>query len=115
MLTVSHSSFTHLLQEFLKKFAPLAGTLAEPEFPSNFIPKQETAEVTGVPDKLQFNFFLPHDTVCQSEKVDLVLMPAVTGDFGVMPGHVPTVAQLRPGVVTIHKELDKDIQKYFVR
>ena len=72
-------------------------------------------EAAGVPDKLAFNFFLPHDTVCQKEAVDLVLMPAVTGDFGVMPGHVPTVAQLRPGVVTIHKELDKDVQKYFVR
>ncbi len=31
-----------------------------------------------------------------------------------MPGHVPTVAQLRPGVVTVHKELDKDVEKYFV-
>ena len=47
-------------------------------------------------------------------QVDLVLLPAVTGDFGVMPGHVPTVAQLRPGVVTIHKELDKQVEKLFV-
>ena len=47
-------------------------------------------------------------------QVDLVLVPAVTGDFGVMPGHVPTVAQLRPGVVTVHNELDKDVEKYFV-
>lgn len=46
--------------------------------------------------------------------MDLVLVPAVTGDFGVMPGHVPTVAQLRPGVVTVHNELDKDVEKYFV-
>jgi ATP synthase, Delta/Epsilon chain, beta-sandwich domain len=47
-------------------------------------------------------------------QVDLVLIPAVTGDFGVMPGHVPTVAQLRPGVVTVHTELDKELEKYFV-
>ena len=47
-------------------------------------------------------------------QVDLVLVPAVTGDFGVMPGHVPTVAQLRPGVVTVHTELDKEVEKYFV-
>ena len=47
-------------------------------------------------------------------QVDLVLLPAVTGDFGVMPGHVPTVAQLRPGVVTVHHELDKAIEKFFV-
>lgn len=43
-----------------------------------------------------------------------MLLPAVSGDFGVMPGHVPTVAQLRPGVVTIHKELDKQVEKLFV-
>jgi F-type H+-transporting ATPase subunit delta len=47
-------------------------------------------------------------------QVDLVLIPAASGDFGVMPGHVPTVAQLRPGVIAIHKEVDKDVQKYFV-
>ena len=38
-----------------------------------------------------------------------MLLPATTGDFGVMPGHVPTIAQLRPGVVTVHRELDKQV------
>lgn len=47
-------------------------------------------------------------------QIDMVLLPALTGDFGAMPGHVPTVAQLRPGVVTIHNEMDKDVEKYFV-
>lgn len=47
-------------------------------------------------------------------QVDLALVPAVSGDFGVMPGHVPTIAELRPGVVAVHKELDKDVEKYFV-
>ena len=55
---------------------------------------------------LPLSLFLP--------QVDLVLLPAVTGDFGVMPGHVPTVAQLRPGVVAVHTELDKEVEKYFV-
>ncbi len=55
-----------------------------------------------------------HIVLCLSRQVDLVLLPAVTGDFGAMPGHVPTVAQLRPGVVTVHKELDKTVDKYFV-
>lgn len=31
-----------------------------------------------------------------------------------MPGHVPTVAQLRPGVMAVHTELDKDVKKFFV-
>ena len=156
--------------------------LAPPEFPSNFIKKVAAKEeVTGIPAKLELNFFLPHEAVCQAAKVrgcgkgwgghggvadsqaaaaaqtvrgrrpppafvlpawpsslprcaggphgfqnqhlhhphlpalfrpqvDLVLIPAVTGDFGAMPGHVPTVAQLRPGLLTIHTELDKDVQ-----
>jgi hypothetical protein len=57
------------LQEFLKKFAPHQGTLLDPEFPSNFISKAAVEEVTGVPDKMQLNFFVPHETVCQNEKV----------------------------------------------
>ena len=43
-----------------------------------------------------------------------MLLPALTGDFGVMPGHVPTIAQLRPGVVTVHRTMDKEIERYFV-
>ena len=46
-------------------------------------------------------------------QVDMVLVPATTGDFGILPGHVPTVSQLRPGVVSVHLN-DKDVKKYFV-
>ena len=98
-------SYPALLQEFLKRFEPFQGNLTPPDFPSNFMPKaavvDEAAPAAGVPAKLAFNFFVPHETVCQGQKVDLVLMPAVTGDFGVMPGHVPTVAQLRCGAVWV--------------
>jgi F-type H+-transporting ATPase subunit delta len=47
-------------------------------------------------------------------QVDMALIPAISGDFGVMPGHVPTVAELRPGIVAVHNTLDKDVEKYFV-
>lgn len=45
--------------------------LNPPAFPSNFMPKAAPpAEgATAIPDKLHFNFFVPHETVCQSEKV----------------------------------------------
>lgn len=101
-------------QEFLDKFAPFQGSLAPPEFPSNYLPAEEKSEAAGLPDKLKLNFFVPHQAISQGSSVDLVLLPATTGDFGVMPGHVPTVAQLRPGVVSVHNELDKDVSKYFV-
>ena len=44
-------------------------------------------------------------------QVDQVLIPATTGEFGVLPGHVPTVAQLKPGVLAVHLEADKNVKK----
>ena len=46
-------------------------------------------------------------------EVDSVIIPATSGDFGVLPGHVPTVAQMRPGVVQITMN-DKEVHKFFV-
>lgn len=111
------------IEEFLDRFTKAApSTLASPHFPSQHAAEdlkksrkgQPDTEEAGTPEKLTFNFYLPHAVLGTSQKVDLVLLPATTGDFGVMPGHVPTVAQLRPGVVTVHKELDKEVEKYFV-
>src|ERR1700760_195094 len=36
-----------------------------------------------------------------SGEVDQVDLPGVEGDFGVLAGHAPIVAMLRPGIVTI--------------
>src|SRR4051794_33189850 len=35
-----------------------------------------------------------------TETVDEVTAPSVQGEFGVLPGHLPTVTALRPGLVT---------------
>lgn len=44
--------------------------LNPPEFPSNFLKKKEEApEGAGLPDKLQFSFFVPHETMFANEKV----------------------------------------------
>ena len=36
-----------------------------------------------------------------SEAVDQVDVPGSEGDFGVLAGHAPTVAMLRPGIMTV--------------
>lgn len=38
-----------------------------------------------------------------SGQVDQVDVPGSEGDFGVLAGHAPLVAMLRPGIVTIHE------------
>lgn len=34
----------------------------------------------------------------------MVVFPAATGMMGVLPQHVPTVSQMKPGVVTVIEE-----------
>ena len=67
---------------------------------------QTTADVNSLEER-RLQSYAHCDDWARAAQVDLVLLPSTTGDFGVMPGHVPTVAQLRPGVITVHKELDK--------
>ncbi|RWW07792.1 hypothetical protein GW17_00028802, partial [Ensete ventricosum] len=52
--------------------------------------------------------------VCGEErqKVDMVIVPATTGQMGVLPGHVSTIAELKPGVLSVHE--GNEVTKYFV-
>ena len=45
--------------------------------------------------------------------VSLVTMPGTEGDFGVLPGHAPLIATLRPGVIEV-QETDKVTDRIFV-
>lgn len=42
----------------------------------------------------------------------MVIVPATTGQLGVLPGHVPTIAELKPGLMSVHD--GNDVTKYFV-
>ena len=50
---------------------------------------------------LHFELVSPEKLVFTGE-VDQVDVPGIEGDFGVLAGHAPYVATLRPGVVTVH-------------
>jgi len=38
-----------------------------------------------------------------SEPVEMVVVPGVEGDFGVLPRHAPMLSSVRPGVVSVYK------------
>lgn len=42
----------------------------------------------------------------------MVIVPATTGQMGVLPGHVATIAELKPGVLSVHD--GSEVAKYFV-
>jgi F-type H+-transporting ATPase subunit epsilon len=52
---------------------------------------------------LHFEFVSP-ESVLFSGDVDQVDLPGIEGDLGVLPGHAPIVTLLRPGIVTIMRE-----------
>lgn len=106
-------SFEHLIVQLTQGWADLSAATSLHSEPT---PDSSVSASCGClsPAQLDPSASMYHIVLCLSRQVDLVLLPAVTGDFGAMPGHVPTVAQLRPGVVTVHKELDKTVDKYFV-
>ncbi|KAG6416007.1 hypothetical protein SASPL_123428 [Salvia splendens] len=45
-------------------------------------------------------------------QVDMVIVPATAGQMGVLPGHVATIAELKPGILSVHE--GNDVTKYFL-
>jgi F-type H+-transporting ATPase subunit epsilon len=52
---------------------------------------------------LHFEFVSPENVVFSGD-VDQVDLPGSEGDLGILPGHAPLVTTLRPGVVTIIRD-----------
>ena len=52
-------------------------------------------------NKVAFELVSPERLVV-SMPVDMVVVPGGEGDFGVLPGHAPLIASVRPGVIDIY-------------
>ncbi len=63
-------------------------------------------------DTVDFELVTPTRLVF-SEAVEMVVVPGTEGDFGVLPGHTPLIATVRPGVIHIHQG-GKVSQRLFV-
>ncbi|KAM6466270.1 ATP synthase F(1) complex subunit delta, mitochondrial [Liasis olivaceus] len=72
----------------------------------------EAAAAAG-PAQLAFTFASPSQVFYSAAIVKQVDVPTLSGSFGILAAHVPTLQVLRPGVVTVFDE-DGSSQKYFV-
>merc|ERR1719504_529866 len=63
---------------------------------------------------MSFSFTLPAATLYAEVPVEMVILPGVDGQFGVMPNYVPTIAELKPGVVAVQETAGGPLTKYFV-
>ncbi|KAL8147130.1 ATP synthase subunit delta', mitochondrial [Apium graveolens] len=95
-------------EEAWKKVVP---NIDPPRTPLSFM-KPRPATPSSIPSKLTVNFVLPYASELANKEVDMVIVPATTGQMGILPGHVPTIAELKPGVMSVHE--GNDVKKYFV-
>lgn len=54
-------------------------------------------------EKIAFELVSP-DRLLVSESVDMVVIPGTEGDFGVLYGHQPLVALVRPGILDVEND-----------
>jgi len=62
---------------------------------------------------MSFTFGGPNAVFYNAAVVKQVDVPSFSGAFGILPNHVPTLAVLKPGVVTVYEE-DGSTNKFFV-
>ena len=103
-------------EAFAKAWKKVAPNLDVPTFQHELLQRQapEVPAGGGLPLAVSLNFYLPNSVIAASRMVYRVDVPATTGVFGVLPGRVPTVAQLRPGVLGILAEEGSAPEQYFV-
>uniref|UniRef100_A0A4W5KCE5 ATP synthase F(1) complex subunit delta, mitochondrial n=1 Tax=Hucho hucho TaxID=62062 RepID=A0A4W5KCE5_9TELE len=63
--------------------------------------------------QMSFTFASPTQVYFKEASVKQVDVPTLTGAFGILPAHVPTLQVLRPGVVTVFND-DGSATKFFV-
>ncbi|KAI9645764.1 delta subunit of the central stalk of mitochondrial F1F0 ATP synthase, atp16 [Ciborinia camelliae] len=58
----------------------------------------------AVADKIKLSLALPHQSVYKSQDVVQVNIPAESGEMGILANHVPSIEQLKPGLVEVIEE-----------
>lgn len=63
-------------------------------------------------NKINFDFVSPEESIISSE-VEMVLIPGIEGDAGILPNHSPFMTTLRQGIVEVIFE-EGNIKRYLV-
>ncbi|XP_047323063.1 ATP synthase subunit delta', mitochondrial-like [Impatiens glandulifera] len=98
-------------ESFVSAWKKTIPNIDPPKTPTAFM-KPRPATPSSIPSKLTVNLVLPYGSELSAKEVDMVIVPATTGQMGVLPGHVATIAELKPGVLSVHE--GNDVKKYFV-
>ncbi|KAI1393881.1 ATP synthase delta chain [Hypoxylon trugodes] len=67
-------------------------------------PLQRRTYADAAPDKIKLSLSLPHQSIYKSQDVVQVNIPAESGEMGVLANHVPSIEQLKPGLIEVVEE-----------
>ncbi|OLY78334.1 ATP synthase subunit delta, mitochondrial [Smittium mucronatum] len=70
------------------------------------------SEASSKTEGLIVNFSVPHQAILKNASVLQVNASAFSGDMGILPDHVPSIEQLKPGIIEIIKA--EGSEKYFL-
>ncbi|XP_050378040.1 ATP synthase subunit delta', mitochondrial [Argentina anserina] len=96
---------------FVEAWKKVMPNMDPPRTPSTYMEPRPPVP-SSLPPKMKVNFVLPYSSELSGKEVDMVIIPATTGQMGVLPGHVATIAELKPGVLSVHD--GSDVKKYFI-
>lgn len=75
------------------------------------------AEGEPIPDFMTLSISSPIDSYLEDAQARLVTVPGSGGAFGIMPGHIPVLCELQPGIISVYYELAQTSGKqdhYFI-
>lgn len=81
--------------------------------PASAVLRRRFSDAAPSAGLMKLNFNLPQETLYDSVEVNSVVVPGATGEYEVTADHVPIVAELKAGLLTI-KHGDGEDEKYFV-
>ncbi|MCJ1307837.1 delta subunit of the central stalk of mitochondrial F1F0 ATP synthase, atp16 [Agyrium rufum] len=65
---------------------------------------QRRGYADAVSDKITLTLALPHQSIYKSTDVVQVNVPAESGEMGILANHVPSIEQLKPGLIEVIEE-----------
>lgn len=91
----------------------VAQSLRSVRFAATMAEAKPDAAAAAAPAGLRLTFATPAEPLFSNAPVEIVTVPGASGVFGILANHVPTVAELQPGVVIV-KEKEGVEKKFFV-
>eukprot|EP01135_Chromosphaera_perkinsii_P009378 Nk52_evm54s1737 gene=Nk52_evmTU54s1737 len=61
------------------------------------------ADAAPASSSLKLTFASANESFFKDQEVEQVNVPSTAGDFGILANHVPSLAIMRPGVVSVHQ------------